>query len=66
MRAQLQPPAAMGLTFTKLMSRLFSKQEMRILVRAVPPVGLWPRSPHSLLRRPAPCFAAACAHASPH
>ena len=28
------PPVAMGLTFTKLMARLFSKKEMRILVRA--------------------------------
>merc|ERR1712087_121387 len=38
-RAQLQPPAAMGLTFTKLMSRLFSKQEMRILMVGLDAAG---------------------------
>merc|ERR1712216_160092 len=38
-RAQLQPPAAMGLTFTKLMSRLFSKKEMRILMVGLDAAG---------------------------
>merc|ERR1712124_75358 len=38
-RAQLQPPAAMGLTFTKLMGRLFSKQEMRILMVGLDAAG---------------------------
>merc|ERR1712124_15718 len=38
-RAQLQPPAAMGLTFTKLMSRLFSKQEKRILMVGLDAAG---------------------------
>merc|ERR1712124_245305 len=38
-RAQLQPPAAMGLTFTKLMGRMISKQEMRILMVGLDAAG---------------------------
>merc|ERR1711990_864219 len=38
-RAQLQPPAAMGLTFTKLMSRMLGTREMRILMVGLDAAG---------------------------
>merc|ERR1712216_1027752 len=38
-RAQLQPPAAMGLTFSKVFGKLFGKKEMRILMVGLDAAG---------------------------